>query len=262
MSETFTFRQQHFYLTNNAASILDSFGGGVINNSGTFRKQNSLVGDLTTVSTAFNNTGTVAVDTGMLSLTGGAFDNQGIVQAAGNTTFGVTAGGFANHGTLNGNGTYVTPTTMALTNSGTLAPGIDAVGHLTIDGDYTQTSTGLFEVDLASLLGFDTLEVLGNGTIDGTLLIQSVGGYTPAIGDSFTIATFDDGVADASDLSGTFSNVQWVGFDPGIGFDVSYFDQSIVLNARAQVVPIPPAALLFGSGLMGLIGISRRKKAA
>jgi hypothetical protein len=37
---------------------------------------------------------------------------------------------------------------------------------------------------------------------------------------------------------------------------------SSVRGYVAEVVPIPPAVWLFGSGLLGLIGISRRKKAA
>ena len=37
---------------------------------------------------------------------------------------------------------------------------------------------------------------------------------------------------------------------------------SIIKGYVAETVPIPPAVWLFGSGLVGLIGISRRKKAA
>ncbi len=39
---------------------------------------------------------------------------------------------------------------------------------------------------------------------------------------------------------------------------LSYTSESGVF--LTQVVPVPPAAWLFGSGLMGLIGIAGRKK--
>ena len=45
--------------------------------------------------------------------------------------------------------------------------------------------------------------------------------------------------------------------------DVRIYDSALTgsqVAAVAGVVPIPPAFWLFGSGLMGLIGISRRKK--
>jgi hypothetical protein len=37
--------------------------------------------------------------------------------------------------------------------------------------------------------------------------------------------------------------------------------QVIFDNVNLETVPVPPAALLFGSGLLGLVGIARRKKA-
>ena len=41
------------------------------------------------------------------------------------------------------------------------------------------------------------------------------------------------------------------------GLDNMYADSSLLINLVA--VPIPPATLLFGSGLLGLIGVARRK---
>jgi hypothetical protein len=46
-------------------------------------------------------------------------------------------------------------------------------------------------------------------------------------------------------------------------FGVSWFGQDdIDIGVRIQAVPLPPALYLFGTGLLGLIGISRKKKAA
>jgi hypothetical protein len=38
--------------------------------------------------------------------------------------------------------------------------------------------------------------------------------------------------------------------------------QGIGLRINAEVVPVPAAVWLFGSGLLGLIGVARHKKAA
>lgn len=48
-----------------------------------------------------------------------------------------------------------------------------------------------------------------------------------------------------------------------VGTDGNFaFDGWAVRNGDVGVVPVPAAVWLFGSGLLGLIGISRRKKAA
>ena len=50
-----------------------------------------------------------------------------------------------------------------------------------------------------------------------------------------------------------------------IGFDRTFYDRGIneygVYMVRNSVVPVPAAVWLFGSGLIGLIGVARRKKA-
>lgn len=247
---------------------ISNFGGtdtgadAAINNSGTFRKTGSAANHTTTIGVAFNNTGTVDVNSGKLQLNSN-FTNQGVVKVDAGTTLQVQNSIFNNQGTLEGNGTYQTlNASTALVNSGTLSPGVGDIGSLTIAGDFTQTSTGIFDVQLGSLTNFDTLNVLGDINLAGTLRIESFGGYNPFSGDSFTIATFDDGVADASDITGLFSNIVVAGFDAGVSFTASYFEHSIVLNAnRASVVPVPAAVWLFGSGIIGLLSNARRKRA-
>jgi hypothetical protein len=46
------------------------------------------------------------------------------------------------------------------------------------------------------------------------------------------------------------------------GFDYASFDGAVLSRVTASVVPIPPAFWLFGSGLLGLIGMARQRKAA
>ena len=42
----------------------------------------------------------------------------------------------------------------------------------------------------------------------------------------------------------------------------SFVESPVTFSLQASPVPVPPAVWLFGSGLLGLIGIARRKKAA
>ena len=48
----------------------------------------------------------------------------------------------------------------------------------------------------------------------------------------------------------------WAAFD-GTPYTEKF---NITLNGTAAVVPVPAAVWLFGSGLLGLVGVARRKK--
>jgi len=49
-------------------------------------------------------------------------------------------------------------------------------------------------------------------------------------------------------------------FNLPTGFTVNSADAGIVNNAFVSAVPVPAAAWLFGSGLLGLVGVVRRKR--
>jgi hypothetical protein len=88
--------------------------------------------------------------------------------------------------------------------------------------------------------------VIPSGTILGSFVLSAVAlGIAP-----------DDEVSDLLLASGLAvgANV----FDPVTGTTVA---GNVGVNFDAQTVPIPAAIWLFGTGLLGLIGISRRKKA-
>jgi hypothetical protein len=64
----------------------------------------------------------------------------------------------------------------------------------------------------------------------------------------------------------TNGGASWVGDSSAACNSVSRsctvsFTDGTVLSVDAAVVPVPPAVWLFGSGLLGLVGIARRKKA-
>jgi hypothetical protein len=45
-----------------------------------------------------------------------------------------------------------------------------------------------------------------------------------------------------------------------VNFDIGSGNSLTVTSVNSSVVPIPAAVWLFGSGLIGLIGLARRKK--
>ena len=81
--------------------------------------------------------------------------------------------------------------------------------------------------------------------------------FTLHAGDSFDILT-------AEQLQGSFSLLTLAALDPGLKWDISYLTDAIgttdVVRLSVDAVPIPPAIWLFGSGLLGLIGVARKHK--
>ena len=68
--------------------------------------------------------------------------------------------------------------------AGTVRPGgADVVGTLSFGNMFDQESTGTLEIDLASDLSFDKIDTpLNNDFVDGTIVVNLLGGYTPADG--------------------------------------------------------------------------------
>lgn len=96
-------------------------------------------------------------------------------------------------------------------------------------------------------------------SLNGTLDIMLRNGFTPTIGEAFTILTFGPG-----DLSGTFSKVTWDSFDGGRGKFVVFYDNAagdIVVTAETGPVPEPATLLLLASGLCLVFWVVRRHTA-
>jgi hypothetical protein len=157
-----------------------------------------------------------------------------------------------------------------LFNFGLLHPG-DAPSTLRINGDFTQSSSGILNVELASVTDFDRLIVSGRATLDGTLRLFLLNGFRPSNG-RFQIVTAGQGIF------GRFATVISPSGDP---FQITYANGLVTVlplavSAKQQPqlgdgTPISATALLadstfygfgtpadraFASGKNNVIGIS------
>jgi hypothetical protein len=173
----------------------------------------------------FNNTGTVSVSSGTLSLTAVYRQTAGLTSLSG--------GGINNSlplqiqgGTLGGVGAVE----GSITNSGVLIPG-NPLGQLAIGGSYFQTPAGSLNIAVAGTTpgaGFSLLNISGAASLAGTLNAVLTNNYHPAN----TNASF--AFLGAASIAGTFSNFIYP-FDK-VGMQVNYAPDS----ASIQVTSVGP----------------------
>jgi filamentous hemagglutinin family protein len=133
--------------------------------------------------------GTLNIAGGTTSLTGGSAINAAAVN--------VLAGA-----TLAGAGTLALGGTGTLLNNGTVSPGTAAsVGTLSIQGHYTQGSTGVLNIKLAGTDSFDKLAVNGATNLNGTLKVRGLNSFVPPAGSTYNF------LAAPGSGSGSFSTV-------------------------------------------------------
>ena len=158
-----------------------------------------------------NNTysGPTTVNAGILSVNGN--DSQSAVT--------VNLGG-----TLGGVGT-VGPTTVF----GVIAPG-NAIGTLTVAGNYTQAAGSTYRTEIDPAGNSDLVNVTGAATISngaGVQVVAAPGGYT--VGQHYTILTAAGGV------TGTYGTL--TDNLPFVDFTLSYDPNDVYLDITASAVP-------------------------
>ncbi len=128
------------------------------------------------------------------------------------------------NGILNGTGALV----GNLTNSGLVRPG-NSVGTLTVNGNYTQISSGTLSIQVGSGNTNSLLAVSGAANLDGTLQVIEISGLSFTEEDVFTILTAGGGV------NGTFSTVD---LPPDFPFELVYNpnDVALVFNLEEAVM--------------------------
>ena len=246
-------------------------------NNGDFQAQGSNA-ELRIQSSSFTNNGTLlAAGVGGMNITSSSFTTNGIVEVAlgsqltragtyvqtdGQTNvdgilqatglIDIQGGELTGDGQINGD----------INNAGTVGPG-NSPGLLSIDGVYSQSVSGILTIELGGLsagTGYDVLDITGTANLAGTLDVDlfDLGGglFSPTLGDTFDILF-------AETIAGEFDILSLAGLNNGLGWEVSYLLDDLgddIVRLSVQAVPIPAAFWLFGSGMLGLIGISRRKK--
>ncbi len=205
---------------------LGVLGGGAhaINNAGTINRSGA---GATSVSSGitFTTTGTVNVTAGTLDTAGAYTQTAGTTTLSTGTTLGAATGVNIDGGVLSGVGTI----SGNLTNKGTVRPGgTGAAGTLTVTGNYTQTATGVLNIELGGTGAgtFDVLAVGGVANLNGTLNVSLINGFNPANGNTFVVLTF-------ASRSGTFSTMT--------GLNLGGLELDPVFNANNLTLVTQPA---------------------
>jgi hypothetical protein len=185
-------------VTNTAGILLDGAASHLYSDAGTTNAlaglaTNATTGSLTISNGAnlstgiFNNQGSLTVGLGSTFTASGNYTTGGstIVDGAlvANNTVTVSSGG-----NLSGSGTV----SANIANNGLVSPG-SSPGILTVNGDYSQASTGVLNIEIGGTTAgsqYDQLSISGLATLAGTLNIRLINGFGPIQGQSFTAMSF------------------------------------------------------------------------
>ena len=132
-----------------------------------------------------------------------------------------------------------------LINAGTVHPG-DGPGMLTVNGNYTQDSGGILDIEIGGSrpgTDYSVLSVSGLATLNagGVLDVSLLNGFSPTSNETFVILT-------SGGLSGMFTdNTIQLG---NVTFTVEYsptgYPNDVVLSAQVSSVPEPSPLVMFG----------------
>jgi YVTN family beta-propeller protein len=224
-------------MTNGNAWIRQDTGGSSITNSG-----NSITGPGALQIPVYSQTaGFIQIPSGVsdsittFSVSGGDAQIDGALTVSG----GVTTSG---SGVVSGAGTIGS----SVANGGITEGGdVPAAGKLTIGSSqsFVQSSGGAYEVAIGGLTAgtqYSQLAVSGSASLAGALNVRFVNGFTPSLGNSFTILT-------ASSVSGTFSTINSPALPAGLAWSVAYNATSVVLTA-GQGSPASSTLRITGTG--------------
>jgi T5SS/PEP-CTERM-associated repeat protein len=225
-----------------------SAAGGV--NDGTL----SLIGGSLTHSQPAVNNGNLDALRATLSFPGDGIaneiglTNQGVLTLADTTVNGdvhspagssiQVAGGVVFNGLVSGGANF--PGAGAVTFNDGYSPG-DSPAAVAFGGDVTFGPNNALEIELAGTTPgaeYDQLLVADTASLDGILNVSLLGGFLPALGDSFTILTAAGGVA------GTFADELLPALAAGLEWDVLYNPNDVTL----AVLSIGPDCIFGDTG--------------
>lgn len=231
-----TLRNQGLIALQSNVDILNPGGGGSFVNEGRLVKQAAGEASMYSVGLSVDNRGVIEVQQGRLRLPNGYLDR----------------------GTLAGDGAFLVYNQFAT--EGTLAPGSDGIGMLTLDGDdgATMRAGSVLALDVESVASHDRLQVNQALHLQGaTLALNCWLDCRFAVGEQIVIASFVGAVA-----PGGFADLTLQGFATG-AFDIVYDTGAIRLVVTEAVSPVsePGTGVLLLAGAAVVGGMARRRLA-
>ena len=216
-----------------ATLTLDVAGGAAIDLTGAVMLG---VGGLTKrgdgvveITADFDVQGRTSIEAGMLRLAGsgdlgGAFHVAGgvVLEVDGVHSFEPTAA-ITGDGVINGN----------ITMPGAIAPG-DPIGVLSFADGLMLAGSSVMQFDFGGTLAaieYDQVRVSDGVLLDGGLEVALQAGFTPALGQAFTLL-------EAGVVAGAFASPSLPGLEAGLAWELAYLPQRVVLS----VVPAPTFA--------------------
>ena len=225
-------------------------------------------------SLAFNNNsnGTVEIVSGTQTFSGTNYYKGGTTIDSGATLYllanaslqsGVTVNNGATFGGTGTVGNLSFPNSNVV-NHGTMSPN----DPMTIFGNFTNGTDGVLNIQIG---GTDPTQIGGlvvNGTavLDGTLAVTFTNGFTPLIGESFTILTFTGFSGDFASLTdgGTACSLasvdSWLCDVNGTNYVINEVNNGTSLALTVEAVPEPASIALSLSGIAALAGVRRRRR--
>jgi hypothetical protein len=242
LSDTLTINGGTLTLT--GASTIESTGnlildGATLDGATVLQSSGTLTLRGGTVTLTLDNTGLLVAEGGGVVDQGSAdFVNTGTIFVPPGQSLQILAGQFINRGEVKGHGTVDVAASLFL-NEGAVSPG-SSPGILTVSGNYTQTATGVLNIELGGPVAgtqYDQLIVSGTATLAGNLNLILLNGFVPGPNDGIQILS-------AGSIVGDFATVS--GLPPGVTFSLTGgFGQGVTL-------PIPGTSIL-GTTPVGVV---------
>jgi T5SS/PEP-CTERM-associated repeat protein len=131
-------------------------------------------------------------------------------------------------GTLKGDGQIIGD----VSNVGVVAPGTSP-GALHVTGDFAQGASGKLQIELAGTTAgsqYDQLLLSGAATLDGTLEVSLIEGFSPTVGNLFEVVHANGGII------GGFDTVSLPAIPNGMGWALIYTGVSVFLNVQSATL--------------------------
>jgi hypothetical protein len=169
-----------------------------------------------------------------------------------------TGGATVFFGAVSGAGGYTGTGTVFF--EGDLAPG-NSPALISVGGDMVLGSGSFTLMELAGLdrgSEYDAFDIGGALSLDGTLSISLLDGFNPFAGSYFDLFAADS-------ISGSFSQLLFPELAGGLSWNLALLTDfsggtDYLRLSAVSAVPVPPAVWLFGSGLIGLAAVTRRRQ--